>query len=630
MAKKKPRPGGRRPHFRPTPPPGGLPDPRVMEGVIQQLNAQIQGLAENLTPSAQAQSMMYRAFGELDEKRRVQMAHDALAIDPDCADAFVLLAELTSSRKKRLELYEKGIAAGDRAIGRDAFARNVGRFWGVVETRPYMRARLGLAIVLWELARRDEAVQHLQELLRLNPNDNQSVRHTLSGYLLFLDQDEELARLLGKFDEDSASWAYTRALLTFRREGDTIDARRLLKTARKSNTHVPDYLLGNKMPSGKQPNHYTRGAESEALVYIDHCLAGWKDTAGAVSWLWANVKPKKKDESPEPRGPLGFVKKWLTTHLPLQEGVWQADFRRMPNWLRIGGEFVRPWIILVTNPAHGYLLAHEMPLDQPPSALLWDTIMKAMQHPAAGTPHRPTEIQVPPGETWEALTRHFEEVGVRLVAKPDLPDLDEVFAGLYEHVGGPPRPAQIDIAGVTPALLGAFYDAAALFFRRTPWKKVGHEGALRVECDTFPGGPWFAVVMGQAGMTTGLALYDDLSGLQRVWRRDVIDEDEPIKVSTALLYGEEWTMSVTDLDVAKRHGWPIAREDAYPKVIHTDSATEFRLAAAWELTLLEVCLRAIPDFVDRRRQDDATREEVTIPMASGPVKLALSWVQEQE
>ena len=46
MAKKKPRPGGRRPHFRPTPPPGGLPDPRVMEGVIQQLNAQIQGLAE--------------------------------------------------------------------------------------------------------------------------------------------------------------------------------------------------------------------------------------------------------------------------------------------------------------------------------------------------------------------------------------------------------------------------------------------------------------------------------------------------------------------------------------------------------------------------------------------------------
>ena len=628
MAKKKPRPNGNRPHRRPAPPPTNPPDRRVMEGMIQQLTAQVQGHAADQTPSGQAQATMYRAFAERDEMRRVQLAQDALGIDPDCADAYVLLAEHTRGRKRRLELYEKGVAAGERSLGAEAFRRNAGHFWGVVETRPYMRARLGFAVNLWEISRRDEAVRHLQELLRLNPNDNQGIRYNLAGYLLFLDQDEELARLLGGFDEDSAAWAYTRALLTFRREGDTIDARRLLKTARKSNAFVPDYITGNKVPSGGHPDHYSPGAESEALVYVEHCLGGWKGTAGAVAWLRANAKPKKKSETPEPRGPLGFVKKWLTTHLPLEGAVWQADSRRMPNWLRIGGEFMRPWTILVTDPTHDYILAHEMPEALPSPAHLWDTVMKAMQHPAAGTPQRPTEIQVPPGEPWESLAPHFEQVGVRLVTDADLTALDEVFVGLYEHVGGPPEPGLLDIVGVTPALAGAFYDAAATFFRRTPWKKVGHEAAIRVECDKIPGGPWFAVLMGQAGMTTGLALYDDLDTLQKMWADPGDGEFARRVASTALIFGEEWAIPVADCEAAKRLGWPVAREDAYPEVIHKDLGSSMRQPLAGELELMEACLRAIPDFVERRRQDDATREEITIPSAAGPV--TLSWVPEQE
>ena len=49
---------------------------------------------------------------------------------------------------------------------------------------------------------------------------------------------------------------------------------------------------------------------------------------------------------------------------------------------------------------------------------------------------------------------------------------------------------------------------------------------------------------------------------------------------------------------------------------------------AWELELLEGCLRAIPDFVSRRRQDDPARGELTVPAASGPLRLVLSGVVE--
>src|SRR5262249_11929201 len=215
-----------------------LPDRRAMEGVMQQFVAGLQSRDDQDTPLAKAQALLYRAFEEPDEQRRVQLAQDALALCPDCADAYVLLAEHATSRQEALRLHEQGVAAGERALGAEACQRDVGHFWGLLETRPYLRSRLGLAHALWTAGRRDEAVRHLQDMLRLNPGDNQGVRYTLAGFLLFLDRDDDLARLLDQYgDEDSAAWAWTRALLAFRRHGDTIDTRRALKQAKKTNTH---------------------------------------------------------------------------------------------------------------------------------------------------------------------------------------------------------------------------------------------------------------------------------------------------------------------------------------------------------------------------------------------------------
>jgi hypothetical protein len=101
-----------------------------MEGVMQQLVAGLQGQAQQDTPLGQAQSLLYRAFEEPDEQRRVQLAKDALAICPDFADAYFLLAEHATRRTEALRLYEQGVAAGERALGAEAFQRDVGHYWG--------------------------------------------------------------------------------------------------------------------------------------------------------------------------------------------------------------------------------------------------------------------------------------------------------------------------------------------------------------------------------------------------------------------------------------------------------------------------------------------------------------------
>jgi hypothetical protein len=600
-----------------------------MEGSLQDLVRSLQGEPAPDTPLARAQDLMYRAFEEKDDERRAELAREALDLCPDCADAYVLLAEQAPRSKEAFDLYARGVAAGERALGPGAFEEHLGHFWGVLETRPYMRARLGLVHSLWTAGRREEAVQHLQDMLRLNPHDNQGVRYTLAGFLLFLDRDDDLAQLLQQFpDEGSASWAYTQALLAFRRHGDTPEARALLQEARKKNKHVPAYLLGEKFPPAEQPASYSPGRESEALEYIRSFLAGWKATPGAVAWLRANVKKAKKPaDRPQPKGPLHLIKKWLQERLPKEYDVWQADFRRLPTWIRVAGQPVRPWMVLVASRSNDLVLAHAIAEEEPSPASLWDILVQAMQNPAAGEPHRPTELQVRPDEHWESLRPHLDEVGVGLVVSEELEPLANVFSGLSEQIGGKREPGLLDMPGVTPEQAGSFYEAAAHFFRQAPWKKVGYESAIRVECDKYQGGPWYAVLMGQSGLTTGLALYEDVDALRRLMAGTFADEENARQtVATAVTFGEEADLPVADLEAAQRYGWQVARPDAYPAVVHKERGLATRPPLAWELELLDGCLRVVPDFVRRRPQDDPTKETVAVPVPSGELRLVLSWL----
>jgi len=97
------------------------------------------------TPLEKAQSLIFEAL-ETSGKERLKLVNQALKASPDCADAYVLLAEeKAQSLEEAFSLYESGVKAGERALGEKIFQEEVGHFWGMVETRPYMRARAGLA-----------------------------------------------------------------------------------------------------------------------------------------------------------------------------------------------------------------------------------------------------------------------------------------------------------------------------------------------------------------------------------------------------------------------------------------------------------------------------------------------------
>jgi tetratricopeptide (TPR) repeat protein len=154
-----------------------------------------------------------------------------------------------------------------------------------------MRARAGLAQCLWEAGQREEAVEHYWELLRLNPNDNQGIRDLLMPCLIELGRDEDAERLFKQYEKDGmAVWMYSRALLDFRRHGDSPVAQKSLKAALEQNRHVPSYLLRRKKMPESLPGYYSFGDENEAVVYALGNEAAWRTTPGALEWLAANTR----------------------------------------------------------------------------------------------------------------------------------------------------------------------------------------------------------------------------------------------------------------------------------------------------------------------------------------------------
>lgn len=256
---------------------------------LQQLIASGQPIpsASPRTPIEQAQDLMYQAF-KASGKRKVELARQALQISADCADAYVFLAEETAgSLEEAKDLYEQGVKAGERALGLEMFAENVGHFWGIIETRPYMRARAGLAQCLWMLGERQQAIEHYTAMLRLNPNDNQGIRYMLITCLLEEGLDEAAEKLLKQYEGDgSACWLYSHALWMFRKEGGaskkTISR---LKEALVQNPLVPFYLLGMKRLPRNLPDYIGFGDENEAIEYVVNAIEAWQKTEGALEWL---------------------------------------------------------------------------------------------------------------------------------------------------------------------------------------------------------------------------------------------------------------------------------------------------------------------------------------------------------
>ncbi|MBP7052970.1 MAG: hypothetical protein KBE65_18345 [Phycisphaerae bacterium] len=254
------------------------------------------------TPLEEAQDIVFRAYS-VKGRKQIHMARKALAVDPNCADAYILLGERTPVRDKQLEYYTRAVQAAERTLAPEVFEKDAGHFWDIIETRPYVRAQFRLAHCLNEVGRLQEATDHFRELLRLNPDDNQAVRFWFWPCLLRLGRDQEVEQLLrqNKSDQGNCTWDYTRALLAFRKKGDTPTARRHLHQAIKNNPTAAEYLMKGQAFPKPTPDGRSLFYDEEATFCADVLAKAWHETTGAAEWLdeiigWS-AEPELEDDA---------------------------------------------------------------------------------------------------------------------------------------------------------------------------------------------------------------------------------------------------------------------------------------------------------------------------------------------
>lgn len=242
--------------------------------------------AAPLTPMEEAQELAFKAMEAETEEQARKLAKRALTKDPDCVDALVLLTSIdANSPKQAIEGLQKAVAAGERSLGAEFFKENKGHFWGVLESRPYMRARQQLAELLRGVGCNQDAIAHYAAMLELNPNDNQGVRYPLLGAYLTVGDLESARALLKCFEDDAmATFAWGYVLERFL-SGDLEGASAALKAARKENRFVELYLTGQKAPPKELPDSYMLGSEEEAIICLENLGGAWAEHLETVLWL---------------------------------------------------------------------------------------------------------------------------------------------------------------------------------------------------------------------------------------------------------------------------------------------------------------------------------------------------------
>lgn len=239
---------------------------------------------ESLTIKEQAQDLIFEA-AELSDEEGYVLAIKALQMDPDCIEAYEYLGSLEPIPHTAIIYYKYGIEIGKQIYAKTHFREGIGNFWMIHETRPFMRCMQAYGDCLVNMGRFQEAVSVYEEMIRLNPNDNQGVRDQLLLYLIRNNDFNKFRKYDKLYKDDPGAFAsFNRALFAFKTQGSSTISNELLKKAVESNKYVIPGLLKKSIPD-ELVQYYGTGDKNEAIYYCYFAHKIWHETTGAIDWI---------------------------------------------------------------------------------------------------------------------------------------------------------------------------------------------------------------------------------------------------------------------------------------------------------------------------------------------------------
>lgn len=217
----------------------------------------------------QADDLLQEAYDAKTEKQAKEYAKQALKLNPKLVDAESFLIEFEKDPLKRLEKYAelKEKAKDILQSGEEDYftPENVGIFWGLIETRPYMRVCHVYMLTLMELGRYTKAIEQGEEMLLLCENDNLGIRTLLLTLYTMLERFEDAEKLHKKYKEDDFISTLFPLSIMYYRKGDLNKAKKVIQEMKESNKYIIPILT--KMFNEKE--FYAEEIEAEPSKYLE-------------------------------------------------------------------------------------------------------------------------------------------------------------------------------------------------------------------------------------------------------------------------------------------------------------------------------------------------------------------------
>lgn len=211
----------------------------------------------------QAQVYAYEAYKQVDIEEREQLGKKAYALNSDNIDALLLKAERVETINEATKYYKKAIAVGKLAFKKEDSEEP----WNVVINRPYMRALFAYGIFLFEQRKYREALHYFQQLLEINPLDNQNVRHVAIAAAIHSEQYSLAHQLIKQFpasEADEAIYLFLQWLLEMDEVGDSD----LLEQALDANPYMDPILDEGTLMVPYPTNESVAPGSIEEAMYI--------------------------------------------------------------------------------------------------------------------------------------------------------------------------------------------------------------------------------------------------------------------------------------------------------------------------------------------------------------------------
>lgn len=212
-----------------------------------------------------------------DRRRAIKSFRRSLALDPQHADAHNQLGIISLEARKlnaAEQHFRAAIDGGQRHLERDGAEIH----WGFTENRPYLRGLANLALVLAAQKKWAAALAIHKQMLLLNPNDNQGIRHVIGPECLRVDDNDGAIDAFQKCLHEEVGCAFGLALARLRAHGPTAEIGEALLTGFAANRYVAPMLLGESWDR-LDAFHDTNMAEPE---WADDVIAAQADLWQAV------------------------------------------------------------------------------------------------------------------------------------------------------------------------------------------------------------------------------------------------------------------------------------------------------------------------------------------------------------